>query len=186
MTELWRKRRSSWLWKLQTFRTVFPKVSESIKHVLFSALWGAMIHEWARSQWWPRIFLKKVLENTKTPLADVSSKFRVLRSTWRLDTSEISQTQGTECVWNESTFSEHDGDLARGISVLKIINSSEKQSDLPLTVTNWINRFFCLWATEICQFGENEDAVSYHQRRNSVSLTFQSDSDEFRLWGNAH
>jgi len=73
--------------------------------------------------------------------------------------SEISQTQGIECVWTESTFSEHDGDLARVISVLKIIkNSSEQQSDLPLTVAKWMNCFFyCLWLN----FEENEEAVDF-------------------------
>ena len=82
---------------------------------------------------------KTVLENTKPPLMHVSSKDRVLRLTvtaWH--ESEIFQTRGIECVWTESSFSEHDGDFARGNPVLKIVqNSSEKHSDLPLTVTNW-------------------------------------------------
>ena len=92
---------------------------------------------------------KNVLENTKPPLMHVSSKDRVLKLTvtaWH--ESEIFQTRGIECVWTESRFSEHAGDFARGNSVLKIIqNWSEKQFDLPLTVTNWVSRLFLLFVS---------------------------------------
>ena len=143
---IWRSETT--LWKLQSFLKLFPKVSNSTKR--FFVFCAVRCYEWARNQWWPRVVLlcsqKRSWKHKTTTawLVHVSSKFRVLRLTvtaWH--ESEIFQTRGIESVWTESSFSEHDGDLARGNSVLKIIqNSSEKQSDLPLTVTNWVSRLF--------------------------------------------
>ena len=103
------------------------------KFLLFSVLWG--VTNETENQWCPRIVSTCPLNfswihKTATGVRD----FKVqcpdgLTRKWNHPNT------GIECVWTESSFSAHGGDLARGISVSKINQTHQRNN--PIWLWHW-------------------------------------------------